>query len=67
MWAMSSTPVQCASAMLHVMIAFMLIPFGLVHVMQLLANETSVEKQKKYYLKKAVRDGTNQIYRAETG
>jgi len=66
MWLMVSMPLQCVSAIMHIVLAIMLIPFSCQHVSQIIRNETSIEAMKKYYIKKSVKDHEISLFKAET-
>lgn len=53
-WLLNSMPLQTISFIMHLIISIMMIPFSIQHIIQALTNVTSLENQKKYYIKQAI-------------
>ena len=64
-WLLNSLPMQAISFMMHFVIAMMMIPFSIQHIIQALTNVTSLENQKKYYIKQALQKKQMQLFKAD--
>ena len=63
-WLLNSLPMQAISFMMHLIISIMMIPFSVQHIIQALTNVTSLENQKKYYIKQAIKQKQMMLFMA---